>query len=105
MPTRFLLMRASSGGPVLCALLILTMATSPVFARMHETSTHAQPLTLAKAVAKVRKETGGKVLAAHIRRHGHTIEYRIKELEPNGHVRVVSVLAEVSNTATDGEKH
>lgn len=54
----------------------------------------AQPIpfmTLEQAVAKVEKDTHGKVLRASKRLFGNLIEYRIKVLTPDGHVRVVSV--------------
>ncbi|MBQ4854769.1 PepSY domain-containing protein [Rhodanobacter sp. B2A1Ga4] len=59
----------------------------------------AQPavpsLTLEQAVAKVQRETGGKVLSADPRKFGHHTEYRIKVLDPDGHVRVVAIPAEL----------
>ena len=48
-------------------------------------------LTLEQAVAQVQKHTGGKVLRAGQRQFGDMIEYRIKVLTPDGHVRVVPV--------------
>lgn len=48
-------------------------------------------ISLDEAVARVRRETGGRVLSAEARdRHGDTT-YRIKVLLPNGAVRVVNV--------------
>jgi hypothetical protein len=71
-------------------------------------SAHAQKtpeaLTLEQAVAKVQKETGGKVLAADTQRRGHTIEYRIKVLTHNGHVRVVPVRTEAMKAHKNKEK-
>ena len=55
----------------------------------------AQPMvTLDQAVTKVQRETGGKVLSAEPRRFGHRLEYRIKVLTPEGHVRVMAVSSE-----------
>lgn len=51
----------------------------------------ASPLTLEQAVAMVQNQTHGKVLRASQRRFGNTIEYRIKILTPDGHVRVVPI--------------
>ena len=51
-------------------------------------------LTLDQAVAKVQSDTGGKVLSAEPRDIGRRREYRIKVLTPDGHVRVVVVMAE-----------
>lgn len=55
----------------------------------------APSLTLEQAVAKVQRETGGKVLSADPRKFGRHTEYRIKVLDPDGHVRVVAVPADV----------
>ena len=44
-------------------------------------------ISLDEAVARVRRETGGRVLSAEAR----DSRYRIKVLMPNGAVRVVSV--------------
>lgn len=56
----------------------------------------AQPvvMTLDQAVLKVQHETGGKVLSAEPHRIGRRLEYRIKVLTPEGHVRVMSVSAD-----------
>jgi uncharacterized membrane protein YkoI len=69
-------------------------------------------ITLEEAVAKVQKDTGGKVLSADTILHerGKTTEYRLKVLTPDGHVRVVPVRTETSKIpdATDRdtkEKH
>lgn len=48
-------------------------------------------LTLEQAVAQVQVQTHGKVLRAGQRQFGDMIEYRIKVLTPDGHVRVVPV--------------
>nr|WP_240922605.1 hypothetical protein [Oleiagrimonas sp. C23AA] len=63
-----------------------------------------QRMTLEQAVAKVQSDTGGKVLAADTQRRGRTIEYRIKVLTPNGHVRVVPVRTEARWAKNDKEK-
>ncbi len=54
-------------------------------------SSVASVLTLEQAVAVVQNRTHGKVLRASQRRFGNTIEYRIKILTPDGHVRVVPI--------------
>lgn len=56
-------------------------------------------LTLEQAVAKVLKKTHGKVLRASSRQYGNAIEYRIKVLTPDGHVRVIPVRSRQSNTS------
>lgn len=53
---------------------------------------HPHPhLTLEQAVARVQNETGGKVLKADSRNTGRVVEYRIKVLTPDGHVRVITL--------------
>jgi hypothetical protein len=49
-------------------------------------------LSLDEAVVQVQQKVGGKVLSAephHV--GGRKVEYRIKVLTPEGHVRVISV--------------
>jgi hypothetical protein len=53
-------------------------------------------VTQEQAVSKVREETGGTVLSAEPRRVGHRLEYRIKVLTPEGHVKVMAVSSEAS---------
>jgi|GEM_PF-1808945 hypothetical protein len=48
-------------------------------------------LSLDQATAKVRKETGGRVLSARAETNGGRTSYRIKVLLPSGHVRIVRV--------------
>jgi len=54
----------------------------------------AAPITLQEAVAKVERETHGKVLSAETKRTGKQTVYRIKVLTHDGQVRVVEVPAE-----------
>jgi hypothetical protein len=56
----------------------------------------APAVTLDQAVLQVQRETGGKVLSAEPRRFGRRLEYRIKVLTPEGHVRVMAVSSESS---------
>lgn len=56
-------------------------------------------VTLDQAVIKVQQETGGKVLSAEPHRLGRRLEYRIKVLTPEGHVRVITVSSEASKKA------
>ncbi|MEI7037887.1 hypothetical protein [Fulvimonas yonginensis] len=56
------------------------------------------PMTLEEAVAKVQQDTGGKILSADPRRFGRRMEYRIKVLTPDGHVRTVSISSEAPAT-------
>ncbi len=54
----------------------------------------AKPLTLHQAIAKVERETHGKVLSAEIKHHGRRVIYRIKVLTRQGEVRVIEVPAD-----------
>jgi len=51
----------------------------------------ASGMTLHQAVAKVRHDTGGKILSAQTVPHGKRMVHRIRVLMKNGKVRVVSV--------------
>jgi hypothetical protein len=55
-------------------------------------------VTLDQAVRQVQSDTGGKVLSAEPHRLGRRLEYRIKVLTPEGHVRVVAVSSETEKT-------
>ncbi len=58
------------------------------------TAVSAQAVTLDQAVVQVQQDTGGKVLSAESRRIGRRLEYRIKVLTPQGHVKVMAVSSE-----------
>jgi|SRR5690348_18470418 hypothetical protein len=58
------------------------------------------PMTLEQAVAKVQDETGGKILSADPRQLGRRVEYRIKVLTPDGHVRIVVISSEAPRTGS-----
>ena len=53
----------------------------------------AAPLTKEEAIARVQRETGGKVLTAETKQVGKKTIYRIKVLTHDGQVRVVEVSA------------
>ncbi|HZX72489.1 MAG TPA: hypothetical protein VFE77_16910 [Rhodanobacter sp.] len=53
-------------------------------------------VTLDQAVLKVQHETGGKILSAESRGIGRRVEYRIKVLTPDGHVKVMAISSEAS---------
>ncbi len=53
-------------------------------------------ITLEQATAKVRRQTGGRILSAKESHRGGRKVYRIKVLLPSGHVRVVTVNADGS---------
>jgi uncharacterized membrane protein YkoI len=55
---------------------------------------YAAPLTLQDAVAKVEKETHGKVLSAETKRTGNRTVYRVKVLTHDGRVQIIEVPAE-----------
>ena len=55
---------------------------------------HAAGLTLQDAVAKVERETHGKVLSAETKHSGKQTVYRIKVLTHDGQVRVIEVPAD-----------
>lgn len=54
----------------------------------------AAALTLQDAVAKVERETHGKVLSAETKHNGSQTVYRIKVLTHDGQVRVIEVPAD-----------
>ena len=54
----------------------------------------AAPLTLQEAIARVQRETGGKVLSAETKPQGKRTVYRIKVLTRDGQVKVVEVPAD-----------
>jgi hypothetical protein len=56
-------------------------------------------LTLDQAVVRVQQQVGGKVLSAEPRQIGRRVEYRIKVLTPEGHVRVIAVPSDAMHTA------
>jgi hypothetical protein len=55
-------------------------------------------LTLDQAVVRVQQQVGGKILSAEPRELGRKVEYRIKVLTPEGHVRVISVPSDATRT-------
>lgn len=57
-------------------------------------------MTLEQAVAKVQDDTGGKILSADPRQLGRRVEYRIKVLTPDGHVRIVVISSEAPRTGS-----
>ncbi len=75
---------------ILPLVLLLVLALSPAMAQ-----TRAKPteLSLGEAVSQVQRETRGQVLSAESRRWDRRTEYRIKVLTPQGHVKVMTILA------------
>jgi uncharacterized membrane protein YkoI len=58
------------------------------------TAGQASPVTLQDAVAKVERDTHGKVLSAETKRNGNRTVYRIKVLTRDGRVQVVEAPAD-----------
>jgi len=83
---------------LLAGLLVCT-SVIPVEARRDERSSRSEAsrrngLTLDEAVARVRRDTGGRVLSAEARDNRGRTSYRIKVLLRDGSVRVVNVDAQ-----------
>ena len=57
-------------------------------------SARAAALSLQEAIAKVERETHGKVLSAETKRSGNRAVYRIKVLTRDGQVQVIEVPAD-----------
>ena len=55
---------------------------------------YAANLTLQEAVARVERQTQGKVLSAETKHNGRQTVYRIKVLTRDGQVRVIEVPAD-----------
>ena len=55
---------------------------------------HAAAITMQDAIAKVERDTKGKVLSAETKRTGTRVVYRIKVLTHDGRVEVVEVPAD-----------
>ncbi len=55
---------------------------------------HAAAITMQDAIAKVERDTKGKVLSAETKRTGSRTVYRIKVLTHDGRVEVVEVPAD-----------
>lgn len=66
---------------------------------MAQSSSSATGLTLDQAVMQVQQRVGGKVLSAEPRHIGRRVEYRIKVLTPEGHVRVIIVPSDATRMA------
>ncbi len=83
----------------LLASLLVWAAVLPVEARRDERparreATQRDGISLDEAVARVRRDTGGRVLSAEARENRGRTTYRIKVLLRDGSVRVVNVDAQ-----------
>lgn len=87
----------------LLAGLLLWAATAPVEARRDERSARREAaprdgISLDAAVARVRRDTGGRVLSAETREDRGRATHRIKVLLRDGSVRVINVDAQSGAT-------
>jgi len=82
-------------------LVLLTCLPAGVMAAQSPAPT----VTLDQAVAKVRQDTGGTVLSAEPRRIGRRLEYRIKVLTPQGHVKVLAVSSEPDKNSPSSQSN
>ncbi len=80
-----MMMRMKLGPAIACLSLVLLCASAA-----------AATLTMQQAVAKVERETHGKVLSAETKHNGKRSVYRIKVLTRDGQVRVIEVPADDS---------
>jgi len=74
----------------------MLLAALILFAGTGAAQTAKPAVTLDQAVLQVQQETGGKVLSAESRGVGRRMEYRIKVLTPDGHVKVMAISSEAS---------
>ena len=72
-------------------LAIVCLSLAALFAA---DATAAAQISLQDAVAKVERETHGKVLSAETKHNGKQTVYRIKVLTRDGQVRVIEVPAD-----------
>ena len=86
--TVFRLTRFSFAMRLRCATILLLAAFA-----LTSHDAHAA-LTMQDAIAKVQRETGGKVLSAETKTQGRKTIYRIKVLTRDGQVKIVEVAAE-----------
>ena len=73
------------------ALLIAIVCLASLLAAP---SSYAAAITLQDAIAKVERDTHGKVLSAETKRTGNRAVYRIKVVTPDGRVQVIEVPAD-----------
>ena len=76
-------MKQGLASAIFCIAALATAATA-----------YAANLTLQEAVARVERQTQGKVLSAETKHHGRQTVYRIKVLTRDGQVRVIEVPAD-----------
>ncbi|MEE8482479.1 MAG: hypothetical protein V3S12_03920 [Acidiferrobacterales bacterium] len=82
-------------------LIVIITTLLPIPATAEYFIAQRPPLVLAKssgmsleqAAAKVRRQTGGRILSASVSRRGNQKIYRIKVLLPSGNIRVITINA------------
>ncbi|WP_329741472.1 hypothetical protein [Dyella sp. A6] len=80
----------------LAIVAVLSLVTAAVRARAQEASVPS----LDQAVILVHQQTGGRILSADQRHVGRRLEYRVKVLTPDGHVRVVTLSSDAGHPAS-----
>ncbi len=87
---------------MMCLLLLLgSVSVTPAEAQRSERAPPSEAhdgLSLDEATARVRRDTGGRILSAQARADRGRTRYRIKVLLPSGAVRVVDVDAQSGET-------
>jgi uncharacterized membrane protein YkoI len=73
---------------------VLAIATVCLAALTAAPAAYAAAMTLQDAIAKVERDTHGKVLSAETKRTGNRAVYRIKVLTRDGRVQVIEVPAD-----------
>ena len=73
---------------------VLAIATVCLAALTAAPVAYAAAMTLQDAIAKVERDTHGKVLSAETKRTGNGAVYRIKVLTRDGRVQVIEVPAD-----------
>jgi len=82
--------------PAVAVVAVLSLATAVAAARAQEASVPS----LDQAVILVQQKTGGRILSADQRHVGRRLEYRVKVLTPDGHVRVVTLSSDAGHPAS-----
>lgn len=73
------------------AVCLPGMASPPFSNQPLQVAEKSAQLSMDQAAAKVREQTGGRILSARTETKGGRTSYRIKVLLPSGHVRIVRV--------------
>ena len=73
---------------------VFAIATFCLAALTAASAAYAAAMTMQDAIAKVERDTHGKVLSAETKRTGNRSVYRIKVLTQDGHVQVIEVPAD-----------